>query len=643
MLLSVVRETYEYQRQIWAAPVDGSEPPRRLTSGARDSRPAWSPDGRWLAFVRDPGPAAKARDEGERDKGVGRPQVWLLPLAGGEPVQLTTAAQGAGDPVWAPDSRSLLVTMDVGEADDIEAERSEMKDRQIPAVRTLDTLLHRVDSVGWIYERRTHLFRVPVDGGPVQELTSGDWDDGQAAWSPDGTRVAFCSDRSDQRWIYPATAVWVLDLASGDLRVLTDESFDCGHPAWSPDGATLAFTAGQRRGKSGHEDIFTVPSDGSGAARCLTEAESTTWANAVLDDQRSHPAGRLFWSSDGTEILALGSGRGEAQVWALAAEGGKPRPLTEGHHNVYAFSTDSSRRVTALAISDPVTPGDLYVGFGGAPRRLTELNAELLSQVELAQPVEIGVTSDAGARLQGWVMRPAGAEGDLPAVLEIHGGPRSMYGWSFFMEFQVLCASGFAVVYGNPRGSLGYGREFSAAVATDWGGGDYRDLTAILDEAIACGGLDADRLGVAGGSYGGYMTLWMISHTDRFKAAVSMRCLSNFASFFGTSDLGWWLVDEDVEARPWEDLPKLMEHSPITYVDRIHTPLLLMHSDQDLRCPISEAEQVFSALKYLGREVRLMRFEGQSHELSRSGHPRSRVIRLNAIAGWFVDHVPVGG
>jgi dipeptidyl aminopeptidase/acylaminoacyl peptidase len=217
-----------------------------------------------------------------------------------------------------------------------------------------------------------------------------------------------------------------------------------------------------------------------------------------------------------------------------------------------------------------------------------------------------------------------------------------MYGWAFFLEFQLLCARGYTVVYVNPRGSTGYGRAFSEAVNRDWGGKDYQDILAGLDAAIAAGGIDRDRLGIAGGSYGGYMTNWAVGHTDRFKAAVTMRCVANFATHFGTSDIGWYLtVDSMGGLVPWKDLEKLMLHSPITYVDRIKTPLLILHSDNDLRCPISEAEQMYAALKYMGREVKYMRFEEQTHDLSRNGHPRSRVIRLHAILDWFTSHIEV--
>jgi dipeptidyl aminopeptidase/acylaminoacyl peptidase len=278
---------------------------------------------------------------------------------------------------------------------------------------------------------------------------------------------------------------------------------------------------------------------------------------------------------------------------------------------------------------------------GGESVRLTQLNADAFRDVELARPEEFHYKGAGGWDMQGWILRPtAASDHPPPAILEIHGGPEAMYGWSFFYEFQLLAAHGFAVVYTNPRGSTGYGRAFSNAVRNDWGGKDFQDIMAGLDTAVSKGWVDPDRLGVAGGSYGGYMTNWAIGHTDRFKAAVTMRCVSNMAAMFGYSDLGWFITVEELGGSvPWKNLDWLTERSPITYVERMKTPLLILHSDQDLRCPIEEGEQLFTALKFLGREVRMIRFEGQSHDLSRNGHPRSRVIRYRHIVGWFMRHI----
>ncbi len=646
VVVGIDRPTYEYRRAIWVAPASGGEA-RAFTSGPNDSSPRWSPDSRYIAFVRAPAGKVEPKNQAERERGVGKPQVWVLPADGGEARQLTFAREGAHDPVWSPDGATLLFAAETGAPDDPEAVDAKLDGKDVPPVRTIDRLWYRLDGHGWNYERRVHLFSIPACGGEPRQLTDGDWDDGNAAWSPDGRRIAFTSDRAKDRWRWPAADVWVLDVTSGALQRLTDESLHCGAPAWSPDGQTLAFAASPRRRSGGHVDFYIVPADGDAAARRLTEDFVPTCSDTCIDDQRAgHGPARPFWSDDGTQVYFLAAYRGTTHVYAATPEGGEPREVTQGERHVYAFTLDAARRTLALGISDPITPGDVYLQPVDQPeeaRRLIELNAALWAEVELSRPREFTFTGADGWSLQGWVLRPMGIPADqvTPAILQIHGGPTAMYGRSFFFEFQLLAAHGYTVVYTNPRGSTGYGRTFSAAVTNDWGGKDYEDLMAGLDAAIAHGGIDPNRLGVAGGSYGGYMTNWAIGHTDRFKAAVTMRCVSNLATMFGTSDIGWDLTIDYFDATPWEHLDKLMHHSPIKYVDNIHTPLLILHSESDLRCPIAEAEQLYAALKYLGREVKMVRFAGQTHDLSRNGHPRSRVLRLRQIVDWFTDHIPV--
>jgi dipeptidyl aminopeptidase/acylaminoacyl peptidase len=649
------RERYEYRRSIWLVPAAGGEP-RRFTAGPNDRAPRWSPDGTQLAFVRAPAGEVKPANAEERERGVGKPQIWLMPVDGGEARQMTFLRYGAGAPEWSPDSQTLLFAAETGTPDDSEAEDAALSAKPLPRVRTIERMWHRMDGRGFNYALRTHLFRMPAAGGEPEQLTSGDWDDGQAKWSPDGTRIAFVSDRTEDRWRWPGPQVWVLDLASGEQTRLSDEALSASSPAWSPDSRQIAFLADPRRHGTGHVDLYVTPANPEdGPARLLTQDFVPTCSDTCIDDQRAgHGDQPVVWSADGREIYFTGSMRGTAHVYAARpASDLLPRRISDGEVHVYAFSLDAARHTLALAISDPVTPGDLYTQPVPAsdapetttePRRVTSLNAALFADVELAVPTELTFRGADNWELQGWVMRPTRARPDerVPAVLEIHGGPAAMYGYSFFFEFQLLAARGYAVVYSNPRGSTGYGRMFSGAVVHDWGGKDYADVMAGLDAALAAGGLDAGRLGVAGGSYGGYMTNWVVSHTDRFKAAVTMRCLANWASFFGTSDIGPFFTVDEVGATPWENLDELMRHSPITYVENIHTPLLILHSDQDLRCPISESMQVFTALKYLNRETRLVIFEGQSHDLSRSGHPRSRVLRLNEILGWFEKYIPVG-
>ncbi|HEX3272621.1 MAG TPA: S9 family peptidase [Ktedonobacterales bacterium] len=666
VLQEMDRASYEYRHSLWLIATDAKTPARRFTAGPNDSHARWSPDGKTIAFLRAPGTGVKPKNAAERERGVGRAQIWVIPVDGGEARQLTWLRYGAGEPVWSPDGKAIAFSAQTGQPDDPEVDDAALEGRDLPRVRTIDRLAHKLDSVGYTYELRSHLFVVAADEEHPRprQLTEGDWDDGSPAWSPDGARIAFTSDRSEQRWRWPAASVWALDLATEALTRLSDEAYGASSPSWSPDGREIAFLVSPRRHGVGHTDLCVAPADpAEGKLRLLTQDFVPSCSDTCIDDLRgSHGAPQLVWSADGQEIFFLASMRGTTHVYAARVSGDwLPRRVTDGPRRVYAFSLNHATTTLALGVSDPADPGDLYaqpvVRKESAlsevePLRLTRLNEALLAEVALGSVEEFAFRGADDWELQGWIMRPsmpvsAGQNGAtphaVPTILEIHGGPAAMYGYSFFMEFQLLAAQGYAVVYMNPRGSTGYGRIFSGAVINDWGGKDYEDLLLGLDAALARSvpgaRLDGARLGVAGGSYGGFMTNWAVGHSDRFKAAVTMRSVVNIAPFFGTSDIGWWFEDE-IGVIPWRDPERARHFSPLTYVENIHTPLLILHSDQDLRCPVSEGEQLFTALKYLGRETKFMRFEGQSHELSRAGHPRSRVIRLRAILDWFQRYLP---
>ncbi|HEX6800403.1 MAG TPA: S9 family peptidase [Ktedonobacterales bacterium] len=684
------RDTYEYQTTLWIVPTDGdvgasdgrppssSGEPRQFTAGPKDSAPRWSPDGSQLAFLRVPAGTSKPKSLDARDRGDGKPQLYLIAADGGEARRLTHLREGAGPAEWSPDGATLLFSAETGTPDDAEAEDASVEGKNVPRVRSVEQLFYRFDGHGYIYEHRAHLFTLAVEGvgasggrpsdgerpGDPRQITDGDWSDAAPTWSPDGKQIAFTSDRTPERWRFPASQVWVIDApgavgASGgrlEPRRLSSEALGTAAPTWSPDGQRIAFLAAPRRGETGHTDLYVVDAGGPAESeRLLTGDFTPVCSDRCIDDQRAaHELGHLAWAPNGSAIYFLGSLRGESQLYAARPGDGDllPYSVTQGMHHVYGFSLDRDGRSLALAISDPLTPGDIYVQpvppSGPAaeevtPRRLTDVNGALLAEVALAAPREFSFTGADGWEMQGWVMRPADApEGKpLPAILQIHGGPAYMYGYSFFLEFQVLAAQGYAVVYSNPRGSTGYGRVFCHAVTHGWGGKDCEDILAGLDAAIARGGIDGSRLGVAGGSYGGYMTNWIVGHSDRFKAAVTMRCVSNFATMFGMSDIGYALSLDEIGGAPWEDLDTLMRHSPITYVGNVTTPLLILHSDQDLRCPLGEAQQMYAALKYRDQPTKLVVFEGQSHDLSRNGHPRSRVRRLREIGDWLARYNPL--
>jgi dipeptidyl aminopeptidase/acylaminoacyl peptidase len=352
------------------------------------------------------------------------------------------------------------------------------------------------------------------------------------------------------------------------------------------------------------------------------------------------------WSADGKTLSALAAHRGATRVYALSAAGGNAHPatLTPGDIHVRDFSADRTGTHLSLLIGNPSRPPEIFVratSDGGELKQLTTFNDALFSQLKLGTLEHMPYTGAEGWPMDGWLLRPPDFDPakKYPMILQIHGGPHTQYGYGFFHEMQVQAAKGYVVLFTNPRGSSGYGREFSLAVRGAWGEVDSLDIMAGVDAAIAKGYIDESRLGVTGGSYGGFMTNWLIGHFDRFKAAVTDRCVSNLASMFGASDVGWDLADDDFEGVPWEDLDRLMQHSPITYVKDMHTPLLIVHSEQDLRCGIEQAEQLFTALKYLGREVLFVRFEGQSHGLSRGGHPKLRQERLRHGLSWFEKHL----
>ncbi len=647
VVTTIDERKYEYRSSIWMISTEGGEAQRFTAGPANAHSPSWSPDGRWLAFVSDREGEIPGKDEKERKKyGKGKPQIWLIPTDGGEARQLTFMQHGASNPVWSPDSTRIVFDAEVGPADE------ETEDgNSLPNVRVFDRLWYRLAGVGFIHDKRHHLFLVDAAGGEPQQLTDGDWDDTDPAWSADGTRIAFVSSRAEDRWRLPCPDVYTLTISdgkAGEPQCLTDGTLACSAPSWSPDGTTIAFLGGLKLRSGGHVDLYTIPANADhSSADCLTgefEGSFQDWTNSDVGDEHLSPA--PAWSADGKTLYALASHRGASRVFAISSNGAGTQPptLTSGNVHVRDFSVARSASKIALLIGSPTRVQEVFVrptAPVGELRRLTTVNDALFGELALSTPEYMSYTGADGWPMDGWIMKPRDFDPakKYPLIVEVHGGPATQYGYGFFHEMQLLTAAGYVVLYTNPRGSLGYGREFSLAVRGAWGEKDALDIMAGVDALLQKGYIDEQRMGVTGGSYGGFMTNWLVSHTDRFTAAVTDRSVTNLESDFGSCDLGWTFADDELDTTPWENLERYMDMSPIKYVKNIHTPLLILHSEQDLRCSIEQAEQLFAALKYLGREVLFVRFEGQSHGLSRGGHPKLRLERLRHILGWFEKYL----
>jgi dipeptidyl aminopeptidase/acylaminoacyl peptidase len=634
---------HEYRSALWLSSVDGTATRRFSAESGHTSDPAWSPDGRWLAFVSDrEGELPEKQPKEAKKLGKGKPQIWLIPTDGGEARQLTFMEHGASSPVWSLDSQRLLFSAAVGSTPEEGADG-----KPLPQARVIDRLWYRLDGAGYIYERRTHLFLLALNGGEPEQLTDGDWDDGEAAWSPDGEQIAFTSNHADDRWRVPGADVYTLALSAGKagtLRRLSDGTLSCSSPSWSPDGKTIAFLGSYKVKSGGHTFLYSLASNQENqAATNLSSDFAGTfmdWTNSDIGDEHLLP--QPAWSPDGSTLYVIASLRGATRLFAVPAHGAgtEPPTLTPGDVHVRDFSMDAARGTISLLIGSVTRAQEIFVRSvepSSEVRRITGLNDALFAELTLAAAEYMPYKGADGWDIDGWILKPHDfdAAKKYPLVLEIHGGPQTQYGHGFFHEMQLLVAQGYVVLYTNPRGSCGYGYDFSLAVRGAWGDKPFIDIMNGVDELVRRGYIDERRLGVTGGSYGGFMTNWLVGHTDRFKVAVTDRCVSNMATLFGTSDVGWDLAGEDLDTTPWENLQKYMQMSPIHYVENIHTPLLILHSEQDLRCNIEQAEQLFTALKYMGREVMFVRFEGQSHGLSRGGHPKLRLERLRHIMSWF--------
>lgn len=588
-------EEDRYDRRVWIASDDGTRP---FTEGPGDTTPRWSPDGTRLAFL-------------QNDEDTG-PQVAVMSLDDGKPSVLTDFDHGVEAMEWAPDGSAILVVAVtyVDEWSDLDDDERDRRPRRVTSVP------FQFDGRGWTHDRRRHLWLVDPKGSDDPRcLTPGDYDDEAPAWSPDGRTVAFISDRDPARGLRSGNDVWEVDLSTGDITKAGPHGFWTA-VGYRPDGVLHLL---------GNPDpVYPVDS-------YLQRRE----ADGTLTDLTGHldrssvslSAGPAAMVWDGHAVVV---GLEDSGSFGLVrvGEDGTIATLLEGHQVVTGF--DVSAGDTAFTASTWDSPGELHLIREGSDQQVSSLNRDL----GLIQPEHFRVDSD-GHQIDVWAYLPENSE-PVPLLLNIHGGPASQYGFGFFDEFQVYVEAGYGVVACNPRGSSGRGQSFTrAVVGEDWGKVDTSDILEAVSQSLErFPRLDADRLGLMGGSYGGFMTAWIIGQDQRWKSAVVERALLSWTSFSGTSDIGGVFAENYLRQSYPESWEMLWEYGPLAHAHKVTTPTLILHSEDDHRCPIEQAEQYFMALLRNGTPTELLRFPGEGHEMSRSGKPKHRKERFEAILDW---------
>ncbi|MCU1233400.1 MAG: peptidase prolyl oligopeptidase active site domain protein [Candidatus Solibacter sp.] len=588
--------------EIWTASLNAATVPRQMTAAQSSTAPRWSPDGRSLAFLSTRAAAGETNP---------RPQVYLLPLDGGEPRRLTRLPNGVTSFTWSPDGSRLAILARAGTAD------------RPTDTRHYFSSFYKFNARSFFDTLRTHIFVVDARTLESRQLTSGDQrNDLDPQWSPDSTRIAFASERTDQE-PGPVDDIWVVPAAGGAPLAIADRHEGTRSPRWSPDGATIAFLAANDDGET--PGIFLVPAAG-GKSRP---------ASPKLD----HVAASLDWRADGSGLLFLAGWKGEQHLFALDLRSGAIEPITSGPREIASVAFHFAARRIAFTSTDAIHPAELFTRSldGGDERRLTHINDAFVSTHTLSPIERMTYKSEDGLEVDGFLMKPAGwqAGRKYPLVLTIHGGPANMYGVGFSHEFQGYAARGWAVFFTNPRGSSGYGAAFQRAVKLEWAGKAYQDIMNGMDAVLAKNPwIDPDLLGVTGGSYGGFMTNWIVGHTTRFKAAVTLRSISNFTSVEGTRDAAYG-HKRDFGGDLYQNFDLYWKYSPVRYAASVKTPTLVLHSDDDQRVPLEQGEQWFRALQHFHVPSEFVIFPRENHELTRAGEPKHLVESLKWQQYWF--------
>jgi len=629
-------ENNSYKSAIWLVTTAGDEPQKFTIGEKQDHSPRWAPNGNKLAFV-------STRN--------GKPQIYLIDAYGGEAVQLTRMLNGAYNPVWSPDSTKLLFLSDTNAEErqteneskngsaklDAAAkkrldEERKKKEEEKADPRVITRFIYRTGT-SYLDDRQTHIYLLDLNDKERKptRLTDGEFDYVAPAWEPDGKTLLASVRRVGDTDNNTIVDIVRLSIKGGKPQLVVRTTGGGVEAKPSPYGKHIAYVmTPEKRSSAQNSYLMVLPAKG-GTPRNLTEK---------LDRSVNSPA----WSHDSKSIYFLCADRGEQSIWNVTLVDDKIEKLVGNNRSIQALDV-SNTSLLAYMLASPTTPSDIFTARsdGSQEKRLTHINKEFLAKKKVAPVEEIWYESFDGVKIHGWLFKPADFDPKkkYPLAVEIHGGPHVMWSPSertMWHEWQTFASAGYVVFASNPRGSDGYGYKFKDAIHLNWGTEDSQDMLLGVDEVVKRGYIDTKKMVITGGSYGGFMTAWIIGHDNRFAAAFSQRGVYNLTSFYGCSD-ATLLIEWEFDAFPWDKPELLWKHSPIAYVKNIKTPLFIKHGDLDFRAPINTAEELYIALKKLGREVVFVRYPREGHELSRSGEPKHRVDRLTRMLDWFDSHI----
>ncbi|PKK82734.1 MAG: peptidase [candidate division Zixibacteria bacterium HGW-Zixibacteria-1] len=618
----------KYFSRLFVADIKSGDTRQYTFGEISDHSPVWSPDGSQIAFI------------SSRNKKSG---IYVIPTTGGAERKLLEKDGSFSGLNWTPDGKELVFAFRYNDSHEITDEKEK---KEPPLFRHITRLFYRLDGLGFLPKDRNHIWKVDVASGSSKQLTTGKHDEISPTVSPDGKWIAFISNRSANPDLYFLhDDLFIIPINGGKEKKIATPKGPMTAPLFSPDGKRIAYI--------GHDNpddawgvtnthIWTVGINGRPAAKDLMPKYDRHAYDSTLGDiGEGVQANMMFWTPDGKKIYFSSSDLGSTHIFYVPSRGGLPTRVTHRKCHIRGFSMNGRGRTIAAVFSDLTVTTDLLVMppvYQGdiKARILVSPNKEMFAGIDWPKTKELWFKAHDGLELQGWLVTPPGFNKNrkYPAILEIHGGPRTQYGFTFFHEMLLLATKGYVVFYTNPRGGVGRGETFADAITGCWGEIDYLDCMSATDFMEKLPFVNKNKLGVTGGSCGGFMTNWIVGHTNRFRAAVTQRSVVNLESFFGSSDMGYDLSKE-FKGYPWTDQETYRKYSPLTFASKIKTPLLIIHSENDLRCSIEQAEQLFATLMMMKKKVEFIRFPGEPHGLSRHGRPDRRIARLNWILKWF--------